>query len=57
MDGPGGGGALRYRMATDCQTAAQSGSGEGQNIGAAHSFEGKKRGEVNFLLTCKMWLF
>ena len=27
-----GGGALRYQMATHCQTAAQSGSGEHQYI-------------------------
>ena len=39
-----GGGALRYRMATHCQTAARSGSGECQNIGAVNSFEGKKGG-------------
>ena len=38
------GGALRYRMATHCQTAARSGSGERQNIGAVNSLEGKKGG-------------
>ena len=38
------GGALRYQMATHCQTAARSGSGERQNIGAVNSFEGKKGG-------------
>ena len=47
---PGGGGALRYRMATHCQTAARSGSGERQNIGAVNSLEGKKGGAVNFKL-------
>ena len=37
--GPGGGGgALRYRMATHCQTATR------QNIGAVNSLEGKKGG-------------
>ena len=41
---PGGGGALRYQMATHCQTAAQSGSGERQNIGAVNSFKGRKGG-------------
>ena len=29
-------------MATDCQTAAQSGGGEHQNLGAVNYFEGKK---------------
>ena len=38
------GGALRYQMATHCETAARSGSGERQNIGAVNSFEGKKGG-------------
>ena len=41
----GGGGALRYRMATHCQMGARSGSGERQNIGAVNSFEGKKGGQ------------
>ena len=40
----GGGGALRYQMATHCQTATWSGGGERQNIGAVYSFEGKKGG-------------
>ena len=48
--GGGGGGALRYRMATHCQTA-QSRSGECQNIGAVNCFEGKIRGAVNFKLS------
>ena len=34
-------------MATRCQTAARSGSGERQNIGAVNSFESKKRGAVS----------
>ena len=37
-----GGGALRYCMATHCQNAARSGSGERQNLGVVNSFEGKK---------------
>ena len=41
---PGGGGAMRYQMATHCQTVARSGSSEHQNIGAVDSFEGKKGG-------------
>ena len=40
----GGGGALRSRMATHCQTAVRSRSVERQNIGAVNSFEGKKGG-------------
>ena len=32
-------------MATHCQTATQSGSGEHQNIGAVHSLEGKRGGQ------------
>ena len=43
----GGGGALRYQMATQCQTAARSGSSERQNIGAVNSFEAKKGGRSN----------
>ena len=31
-------------MASDCETAAQSGSGERQNIGEVIYFEGKKGG-------------
>ena len=38
------GGALRYRMATHCQTGMCSGSGEHQNIRAVNSFEGRKGG-------------
>ena len=38
----GGGGALRYQIATHCQTAGQSGSGECQNIGKVK--EEKKKG-------------
>ena len=38
-----GGGALRYQMATHCQMAVHSGSGENQNIGAVNSFGGKKK--------------
>ena len=58
-----GGGALTYRMATHCQTAARSGSGECQNIGAVNSFEGKKGGRSTStkkqigVVTCKMCLF
>ena len=47
---PGGGGALRYWMTTDCRTAMQSGGGERQNLGAVNSFEGKKRVAVNMKL-------
>ena len=32
-------------MATDCQTAAQSGGSERQNLGAVNYFEGKKGGQ------------
>ena len=39
-------------MASHCQMAAQSGSGEHQNIAAVDSFEGKKGG-VNFKLRTK----
>ena len=46
-----GGGALRYRMATHCQTTTRSGSGERQNIGAINCFEGQKGGAVNFKLS------
>ena len=56
MEREGGGprrGALSYRMATHCQTAAQSGSGEWQNIGAVNSLEGKKVGAVKFKLRTK----
>ena len=49
----GGGRALRYQMATHCQTVAQSGSRERQNIGGVNSFEGKKGGAVNFKLSTK----
>ena len=59
-----GGGALRYQMATRCQTAVQRGSGEHQNIGAVNSFEGKKGGGGHLqtknqirVVTCKMCLF
>ena len=53
-------------MATHCQTAARSGSGERQNIGAVNSFQGKKKGGGGSQLqttnqirvvTCKMCLF
>ena len=40
-------GALRCQMATHCQMAARSGSGECQKIGAVNSFEGKKGGRSN----------
>ena len=33
-------------MATHCKTAAWSGSGERQNIGAVDSFEGRKGGQL-----------
>ena len=46
-----GGGALKYQMATHCQTAAPSRSSEHRNIGAVNSFEGKKGGVVNFKLS------
>ena len=42
--GGGGGGALRYQMATHCQTAERCGRAECENIGAVNSFEGKKGG-------------
>ena len=45
--GAPGGGALRYQMATHCQTAGRSGSGERENIGAVNSFEAKKGGRSN----------
>ena len=44
IPGGGGGGALRYRMATHCQMVAWSGSRERQNIGAVNSFECRKGG-------------
>ena len=51
-------------MATQCQTAAQSGSCERQNIGAVNFFEGKIKGEGQLqtkqfirVVTCKMCLF
>ena len=50
-------------MATHCQMAARSGSGECQNIGAVNSFEGKKGGRSTStnkqigVATCKMCLF
>ena len=40
-------------MASHCQTAARSGSGERQNVGVVNSFEGKMGGgggAVNFKL-------
>ena len=40
----GGGGALRSRTATHCQTAVPSRSGGRQNIGAVNSFEDKNGG-------------
>ena len=50
-------------MASHCQTAAQSGSGECQNIGAVNTFQGKKGGgqlqtknQIR-VVTCKMCLF
>ena len=50
-------------MATHCQMAAQSGSGECQNMGAVKSFEGKKGGgqlktkHLIRVVACKMCLF
>ena len=41
-------------MATHCQTAAWSRSGECQNIGAVNSLEGKKRNEMR-VVTCKIF--
>ena len=52
------GGALWYRTSTHCQTAAQSRSGEGQNIGAVNSFEGKKEGgqlQTEHLVRVAFW--
>ena len=37
-------------MATHCQTAARSGSGERQNIGAVDSFEGREGGRSTSFL-------
>ena len=67
---PGGGGGalrsrLRYQMATHCQTATRSGSGECQTLGAGNSFEGKKKGgggqfqtkHLIKVVACKMCLF
>ena len=57
------GGALRCQMATHCQTAARSGSGECQNIGAVNPFEGQKGGgqlqtkHLIRVVACKMYLF
>ena len=50
-------------MTTHCQTAARSGGGERQNLGAVNPLEGKKGGgqlETESLIrvvTCKMCLF
>ena len=48
-------------MTTHCQTAAQSGGGERQNLGAVNPFEGKKGGRSTESLirvvTSKMCLF
>ena len=50
-------------MATHCQMAAWSGSGERQNIGAVNSFESKKGGSQLQtkrhigIVACKMCLF
>ena len=47
-------------MATNCQTAARSGDGERQNLGAVNRFEGKKGDQTESLVrvvTCKMCLF
>ena len=45
--------ALRYWMATHCQTAMRSENCEWQNLGAVNSFEGKKGEGVNFKLISK----
>ena len=50
---PGGGGALRYRIATYCPTAAQSESSERQNIRRSTHLKAKK-GEVIFKLSTKV---
>ena len=42
---PGGGGVLRYWMATHCQTATQSGGDYRQNLRAVNPVEGEKRGD------------
>ena len=50
-------------MTTHCQTAARSGGGEQQNVGAVNPFEGKKGGgqlqteSLIRVVTCKMCLF
>ena len=48
----GGGGALRYQMATHCQKAAWSRSGERQNLGAVNCLEGKKGGSQLVRCVC-----
>ena len=50
-------------MATHCQMATRSRSGEHQNIGVVNPFEGKKGGRSNstkhliWVVICKMCLF
>ena len=54
-------------MATHCQTAVRSRSGERQNLGTVNSFEGKQNGwagvgqlqtkNLTWVVTCKMCLF
>ena len=50
-------------MATNCQTAMQSGGGESQNLGAVNSFKGKKGGgqlqteNLIRVVTCKFCFF
>ena len=46
MNPGGGGGALRYQMATHCQMTMRSESGEHQNIGGVNSFKGRKGGQT-----------
>ena len=54
----GGGTQVPNVYGVHCQTAAQSGSGEGQNIGAVNSFEGKKEGgqlQTEHLVMVAFW--
>ena len=41
-------------MATDCQTATQSGGSERQNLGEVNSFAGKKGVNLNYFLFCEI---
>ena len=48
---------LRYQMATHCQTAARSRSGECQNIGAEEGGGQLQTKNQIRVVTCKMYLF